>query len=362
MEQINDSAALLDLIPRPVFCVKDGTVLRANQEAQKRNIKDGMLLKDMLLTGLAEYAQFQSGCLYLTLQLSGIPCGASVTRLDGFDVFLLEQDEDLEQLQTMALAAQELRQPLTNVMTTADNLFPLSCEETDPTMQDQVARINRGLFQMQRIISNMSDAYRYCQDVVTRQEVRDVCSIMKEIFDSAAPLVEHVGMHLDYQGSEESILCLVDYEKLERAVNNILSNAMKFTPVGGTIEARLTRSGNMLYLTVQDSGAGIPEDIRSSIYSRFRRAPGIEDSRFGIGLGMVLIRSAAAAHGGTVLMEQSEGRGNRLTMTLSIRQTSENILRSGSTFLIDYAGGRNHRLLELSESLPAELYQKENIN
>ena len=362
MEQINDSFALLDLMARPAFCVKDGTVLRANREAQKRNLKEGMSVNDILLTGSSEYNQFQSGCLYLTLQIAGIPCGASVTRMDNFDVFLLEQDEDLEQLQTMALAAQELRQPLTNVMTTADHLFPLSCEDADTSMQDQIARINRGLFQMQRIISNMSDAYRYCQDIVTRQEVRDVCSIMREIFLSAAPLVEHVGMHLDYLGPEESICCLVDYEKLERAVNNILSNALKFTPVGGTIEARLTRSGNMLYLTVQDSGAGIPDGIRSSIYSRYRRAPGIEDSRFGIGLGMVLIRSAAAAHGGTVLMEQSEERGNRLTMTLSIRQTSENILRSGSTFLIDYAGGRNHRLLELSESLPAELYQKENWN
>lgn len=362
MEQINDSVTLLDLMARPAFCVKSGSVLRANREAQKRNIKDGMLIKDILLTGEAEYAQLETGCLYLTLQLSGIPCGASVTRMESFDVFLLEQDEDMEQLQTMALAAQELRQPLTNVMITADHLFPLSCEDTDLSMQDQISRINRGLFQMQRIISNMSDAYRYCQDVVTRQEVRDVCSIMREIFLSAAPLVEQVGMHLDYLGPEESIHCLVDHEKLERAVNNILSNALKFTPVGGTIEARMTRSGNMLYLTVQDSGAGIPESIRGSIYNRYRRAPGIEDSRFGIGLGMVLIRSAAAAHGGTVLMEQSKDRGNRLTMTLAIRETGENIVRSGSTFLIDYAGGRDHRLLELSESLPAALYQKENIN
>ena len=89
MEQINDYVALLDLMARPTFYVKSGTVLHANQEAQKRNIKEGMLVNDLLLTGKAEYDQLESGCLYLTLQLSGIPCGASVTRMENFDVFEL---------------------------------------------------------------------------------------------------------------------------------------------------------------------------------------------------------------------------------------------------------------------------------
>lgn len=361
MEQIENTIDMLDLMARPAFCVKDNVITRVNDAARKRTLVEGTPINHILITGIQEYADFQNGCLYLTLNLSGVPCGASVVRLNDFDVFLLEQDEDQAELQVMALAAQELRQPLTSVMTVADRLFPLSGGENDPVLRDQMARINRGLFQMLRIISNMSDAYRYCQDVVAKQETRDICSILEEVFNTAIPLVGHTGMQLHYTGLKESVYCLVDVEKLERAVHNILSNAMKFAARGGTIDAKLTRRENMLYLTVQDNGPGVPENLRSSIYNRFQREPGIEDSRFGIGLGMVLIRSAAAIHGGTVLMEQSEDFGTRLTMTISIRQGNENLVRSNMLH-VDYAGERDHRLLELSESLPASLYQKENIN
>ena len=101
------------------------------------------------------------------------------------------------------------------------------------------------------------------------------------------------------------------------------------------------------------------EQLRGSVYSRFRRGPGIEDHRYGIGLGMVLIRAAAALHGGTVLLDQADG--NRLTMTIAIRESKDSMVRD-NRLLVDYAGERDHRLIELSDVLPTEAYRKENIN
>lgn len=358
MEQIEETISMLDLMIRPAFCVKDGIIVRVNEAARKHMISTDTPVAQMLLTGVQEYAEFQDGCLYLTLSLVGAPCGASVTRMDGLDVFLLEEDDDRAELQSMALAAQELRKPLTNIMTVTDGLFPLAESDMNPSMQDQVARINRGLFQMQRIICNMSDAYRYWKDTGTQQETRDIGAILDEIFSNAAPLLRQINIDLRYTGLRESIFCLVDEEKLERAINNILSNAVKFMPADGILEAKLTRRGHTLYLTVQDNGSGVLEALRSSVYTRFRREPCLEDSRFGIGLGMVLIRSAASAHGGTVLLDRTEEGLNRLTMTLAIRQNTESIVRSSNHILHpDYAGERDHRLLELSEVLPAELYK-----
>ena len=355
MEQINNTTAMLDLIPHSAFCVKDGIIVGTNKAARQHMISEGTAIAKLLQTGHQEYAEFCDGCLYLTLNLSGTPVGASITRTNGLDIFFLEQQEDQTELQAMALAAQELRQPLTSIMTVAEHLFPLSESQLDPAMQAQAARINRGLFQMLRIISNMSDAYRYSHDAPTRQETRDICSILKETFQSAAPLISHAGLQLNYTGPTDSIFGLVDSEKLERAVNNILSNALKFSPSGGTIDAKLTRKGTMLYLTVHDSGTGIEDDIRKNIYNRFRREPGIEDGRYGIGLGMVFIRAAATAHGGTVLIEQDPKWGTRLTMTISIRQSAETEVHSHMLH-VDYAGERDHGLLELSDSLPANLY------
>ena len=73
---------------------------------------------------------------------------------------------------------------------------------------------------------------------------------------------------------------------------------------------------------------------------------------------MVLIRNAAAAHGGTVLIDQPHGFGTRVTLTLALRQDTTNHLRS-PMIRVDYAGERDHCLLELSDSLPAFLYEKE---
>lgn len=361
MDNIQNSAAMLNRIPNPAFLVADGIITQANAAAQQRMIPVGSSVDTILVTGKDEYSQFQGGCLHLMVNVCDVSCSFSVTRLTGCDLFELEQDGDLAEFQTMALAAQSLRAPLSSVMTVADRLFPLTCFDNDPAAQEQVARINRGLYQMLRIICNMSDAYRYSLDNTFRSEVRDVGALVEEMFRQHAPLIACAGITLRFQSLKETIYCLVDEEKLERAVGNILSNAIKFTPRGGTIDARLTHRGKLLYLTVQDNGNGIPDELRTSIYNRYQRQPGVEDGRFGIGLGMVLIRSAAAAHGGTVLMEQGRDFGTRITVTIRIQQTGDPMVRSPMIH-VDYAGDRDHRLLELADCLPAELYRRENIN
>ncbi|MGN0998389.1 MAG: sensor histidine kinase [Faecousia sp.] len=361
MEQIEDLTGMLDLIVQPAFCVQDGTIRQVNFAAQRCLIEVGTPIEKLLQTGRQEYQEFSGGCLYLMLSLSGESWGASVTRMSGFDVFLLEQEDKKEDLQAMALAAQQLRRPLTGIMTLADQLFPMVGVGEDPALADQVARINRNLFQLLRVVSNMSDAYRYTQESASRKETRDICGILEEIFSKSAPLIRHAGIELRYSIPRESVYCLVDAEMLERAVNNILSNAMKFTPKGGRIDAELKRRGQILYLTVQDNGSSVSEKLRGNVFSRFQRGPGLEDSRYGIGLGMVLIRSAAARHGGTVLMEYPKEGGTRITLTVAVQQNKDAIVCS-RIMKVDYAGERDHQLIELSDALPAILYESSNIN
>ncbi len=358
MEQIDEMQVFLDQLTAPAFLVRDGKVTHTNRGAEGLVITPGTPVESLLATGQEEYGQYAGGCLYLTLSLSGISCAASVTRLQGYDHFVLEQDADLAELQSMALAAQELRNPLSTVMTVADRLFPVTAQEDDPTTQAQLARINRGLFQMLRIVSNMSDVYRYSQESTPCMEIREITGLLQELFDNSAPLLAYTGTVLRFTNLPVPLYTLVDAEKLERAVHNILSNALKFSPKSAPIDARLTRKGNMLYLTVQNSA-----DLGriGDAYRQYQRAPGLEDGRFGIGLGMVLIRRAATVHGGTVLLEQNPNTGTRITMSLALQQGPEAMLRS-NILHIDYAGERDHLLLELSDALPPELYSIETTN
>ena len=167
-------------------------------------------------------------------------------------------------------------------------------------------------------------------------------------------MAAHAGITLRYQGLTEALHCPVDSEKLERGIYNLLSNAIKFSEPGSIIEAQLRHRGNRLSLTVRDSGSGIPSALRGSLFSRYRRQPGFEDPRHGLGLGMVLIRAAAAAHGGTVLTEHWDS-GTGITLTFSLA-TPAGLLRS-PTFRVDYAGERDHSLVEFSDILPPECYK-----
>jgi signal transduction histidine kinase len=206
----------------------------------------------------------------------------------------------------------------------------------------------------------MSDASHYVTDSGKRLEVRDICAVVEEVFHRATALAEQTGVTLTYSGHPERIYTLADEQKLERMIFNILSNAIKFTPAGGTVSAKLTRRGHRMYLSVSDSGCGIAEGQRGTVFTRYTRQPAIEDGRYGLGLGMVMIRSTAALHGGTVLVDHPQDCGTRITVSLSIRQ-GEATLRS-PRIRVDYAGERDHGLVELSEVLPPHLYDPEIVN
>lgn len=355
MDQEMNALGMLDLMVSPGFCAKDHKIVKCNHSARSMLLTEGMDLISLLATGQQEYEEYTGGTLYLTLAISGEKWGASVTRVGEWDVFLLEESADRAELQAMALAARELRAPLASIMTTADQLFPMEALESDPQLRDQAARLNRGLYQMLRIIGNMSDAHSYTESRIAQPETLELQQFFGEIFEKNQALMAHAELTLRFENLTQMVYTLADRDKLERAVMNMISNAMKFTAPGGTIDARICRRDKKLYLSLRDSGTGIPEDIRGSVHRRYLRQPGIEDSRFGIGLGMVLIRSAAASHGGTVLIDHPEGSGTRITMTMEIRQDTTGNVRS-PLLRVDYAGERDHSLVELSEVLPADLY------
>lgn len=345
---INKEHGMLDLMIRPGFCVQNNQIIYANQAAHALLLQSGMDVRELLLTGQDEYAAFRKGCLYLQLDLAG-GCGASVFSMDDSHIFLLDQLEDDDALRAMALAAKELREPLTGMQLSLEQL------SADGHDREHLARLNRGMYQMLRIIGNMADAGRCASSA--NLELRDIPQVISDIWKQAQSLAAQADMTLQFQCTSESVLGLIDTQLLERAVLNMLSNAIKFSPSGSTLQARLSRHGKMLALSLTDNGSGISHNLQQTLFHRYLRQPGIEDGRCGLGLGMLLIRSAAAKHGGTVLIDSPNENGTRVTMTLAIRQDTST-LRS-PVMRVDYAGEQDHGLVELSDCLPLSVYYKE---
>lgn len=357
MAQKSEITQMLSLMTGAAFLVRDGMILQVNEAAADRAIEPGVSIEPMLQTGLEEYRGLKDGWLCLTLRIHDVPCSTSVTRVGEYHLFLLEED-DLSQLRCFALAGQELRLPLTGISSVSRQFSAMAESSGDNTMLEQSGRLQRSLFQLMRIINNMTDAYRYAVDTVPKQETRNICALLEEQLCGCRDLFASLGTEVSYTVPANHIYCLVDAEKLERAVHNILLNAYKFSPAGSPIQVKLSQKDTMLYLTVQNEGVGSLDSLKNDVFTRYLRAPGMERNTLGIGLGMVLIRATASAQGGTVLLEQSDN-STRVTMSMAIRQSTESLVRSPS-IKVDYAGEWNHALLEFAEVLPTELYHREN--
>ena len=115
---------------------------------------------------------------------------------------------------------------------------------------------------------------------------------------------ERLGTDFSYRGDEE---------RLHQLVVNLGANAIRFTPRGGRVVARLIDAGTEFELQVEDTGVGIPAEALPHIFDAYRQA---HRERGGTGLGLAIVRGIAEAHGGRVTAESHEGKGSRFTILL----------------------------------------------
>ncbi len=114
-----------------------------------------------------------------------------------------------------------------------------------------------------------------------------------------------------------------DRERIETVLINLVSNALKFTPSGGTVTVRSLLSGSQLVTSVADTGIGIPQDELKNLFHKFYRVEGVMNEQTqGTGLGLYIVKLIMDLHGQTVAVESEEGKGSTFTFTLKADSSS----------------------------------------
>jgi signal transduction histidine kinase len=145
----------------------------------------------------------------------------------------------------------------------------------------------------------------------------DLVALARQALDAVASRADQaeVDLHADIEERELWVRGYAD--KLEAAIANLLDNALKFTPGGGTVTLGLQRDGHQARLWVRDTGIGIPAEEMTELFSRFHRGRNVH-SYPGSGLGLAIVRATAGLHGGTVTAQSEVGVGTRFDLLLPL--------------------------------------------
>jgi signal transduction histidine kinase len=210
----------------------------------------------------------------------------------------------------VADASHELRTPLTAIRGNADLMAFAPPEERDACL----AAIRREAERMTRLVGDLlllAEADVETQPLQLRNV--DLDEILLEVHHSATVLADgKVGIVLE---RADPVRLLVDPDRIQQLLLNLVDNAVKFTPPGGIVTLNLRAQDDGVSFEVSDSGVGIPADAQRSIFERFYR---VEESRTtrGSGLGLAICAWIVAAHGGTISVRSQPGMGSTFAVWL----------------------------------------------
>ncbi len=223
---------------------------------------------------------------------------------------------ELDQLKSnfISIASHELRTPLMIVQGYASFL---SEQVTEEASQD-LAMVLRGVRKLQSVIDQMTNlSYLEGSQVDLEQEYFVLQELIDEVLVDWEQMMEAKGLELRQQLPQAEIYVQADRAKVALVMNNLLSNAVAFTPQGGRVEISVRPLTGAVAISVIDTGVGIPKEELNRIFDPFYQVEShLTRHHEGLGLGLAIARQVVRQHGGRIWAESVVGRGSRFTFTL----------------------------------------------
>lgn len=219
------------------------------------------------------------------------------------------------------VAAHELKTPLTPIRLQLQ-LLSMQLKDQPEAMQRSLAILNRSVERLRLLMDDVLDAARVqATHLKLRRQPMDVGGVVFEAMETYAQVAKKMNVQLQLD-LPAPVTVDGDHTRLLQVVNNILSNALKFTPPGGWVRVALHAAGKDSVLTVRDSGRGLTADQRRQLFQPFMQVhPDLEATSKGSGLGLYIVKAIVEQHGGTIDLE-SEGpdKGTKVTVRLPLAE------------------------------------------
>lgn len=221
----------------------------------------------------------------------------------------------------IAVLAHELRNPLAPVRTAVEVLKRGAGE--DPRQQRAREIIERQVGHMSRLVDDLLDVSRICRGTLDLHRERcDVARIASQTAEDYRQSVEAAGLQLVVDAGQAPLWVDGDPVRLAQMVGNLLNNAVRFTPSGGSVQVEVLRHAAQAQVRVSDTGVGITPQLQARLFAPFSQADqDLARSKGGLGLGLSLTRGLVQLHGGSISAHSAgPDRGSAFILTLPLAQ------------------------------------------
>jgi signal transduction histidine kinase len=217
----------------------------------------------------------------------------------------------------VSMAAHELRTPLSTVRGYLE-LLSFHSDGDANRMLRYATQARRSAEELASLISNLLDVSRIERGtLVLNMDKVDLVSTIRQSIQNLRFNAEAKQTTLTYNGADQGQYIIADAIAIQEVIDNLIDNAIKYTPMNGQVTVTLMKQGASHVIAVTDTGAGIPANALPYLFTKFYRVHGgLESGSTGTGLGLFISKSIIERHSGTITVASNEGKGSTFTVTL----------------------------------------------
>lgn len=243
----------------------------------------------------------------------------------GYIIVLIDMTKEAEMEQMRAgfisNVSHELRTPVTVLRSYIDTLYNYGNEFDYETQKEFIGTINQEIIRLNRMVNDILDFSRLEANANMEKEQNNLSTLVDECVGQVGVLLKDHNLKINIEKRAELPEFMFNYDAIERALTNYLSNAIKYSPENGTITVGLdlNKENNQAVVTVTDEGCGISEENQKKVFNRFYRVENNTHTIKGTGLGLNLVKTTIEKHhNGKVFVHSQEGHGSTFGFTLPI--------------------------------------------
>jgi len=238
---------------------------------------------------------------------------------------------DAAKSQFVRMVTHELRSPVSVISSLLRTMTAGYAGKISEQQLDIINRASRRVYFLQKLVDDLLDLAAGKTDVRTKEKYErvDLISAIQMVLSRYEVPASEKGINIEWRNDcmDKSTNVNATPEGLDRIFNNLISNAVKYTPSGGRIKVMLANFDNEVHVVVEDSGIGIPEEALGHLFEEFYRAPNAKAvEREGTGLGLTIVKDFVTRFGGRVNVQSVLNQGTRLTVILPLASSSTQVV------------------------------------